>query len=117
MRSGPGGATTSSHHYAACRNALARPDRPGGGTGCRGPAAGGPAALGSFGPPRNRYMGSIDEVSLQQLSMLRILHATCTTALDAFRAADNPVDAQLVIDLEKMVERTGAELERFANSS
>jgi hypothetical protein len=46
--------------------------------------------------------------------MLRILHASCTTALDAFRAADNPVDAQLLIDLEKMVERTRVELERFA---
>jgi hypothetical protein len=27
------------------------------------------------------------ERSLQQLSMLRILHAACLTALDAFRAA------------------------------
>jgi hypothetical protein len=53
----------------------------------------------------------------QQLSMPRILHASCATALDAFRAADNPVDTQLVIDLEKMVERTRVELERFANSS
>ena len=46
--------------------------------------------------------------------MLRILHASCLTALDAFRAADNSVDTQLVIDLEKMVERTRGELERFA---
>ena len=60
---------------------------------------------------------AIDEVSLQQLSMLRILHASCATALDAFRAADNPVDAQLLIDLEKMVERTRVELERFAKRS
>jgi hypothetical protein len=59
----------------------------------------------------------IDEASLKQLSMLRILHASCITALDAFRAADNPVDAQLVIDLETMVERTRVELERFANPS
>jgi hypothetical protein len=49
--------------------------------------------------------------------MLRILHASCTTALDAFRAADNPVDAELVLDLERMVERTRLELERFANLS
>jgi hypothetical protein len=49
--------------------------------------------------------------------MLRILHASCATALDAFRAADNPVDAQLLIDLEKMVERTRLELQRFAESS
>lgn len=46
--------------------------------------------------------------------MLRILHAACSTALDAFHAADNPVDEQLVADLEKMVERTRLELERLA---
>jgi len=45
--------------------------------------------------------------------MLRILHATCSTAIDAFRAADNPVDAQLLADLEAMVERTRLELERL----
>ena len=49
--------------------------------------------------------------------MLRILHAACATALDAFRAADKPVDPQLVIDLEKMVERTDVELQRFAKPS
>jgi hypothetical protein len=49
--------------------------------------------------------------------MLRILHASCATALDAFRAADNPVDSELVLDLERMVERTRVELQRFANSS
>jgi hypothetical protein len=56
---------------------------------------------------------SIDESSLKQLSMLRILHASCATALDAFRATDSPVDTQLVVDLEKMVERTRVELERL----
>ena len=49
--------------------------------------------------------------------MLRILHASCATALDAFRAAENPVDAQLLIDLEKMVERTRVDLERLAKPS
>ena len=49
--------------------------------------------------------------------MLRILYATCGTALDAFHTAGNPVDVQLVVDLEKMVERTRAELERFAEAS
>ena len=49
--------------------------------------------------------------------MLRILHAACSTALDAFRAADNPVDTQLVIDLEDMVERTRLELERLVSRS
>ena len=53
----------------------------------------------------------------QQLSMLRILHAACSTALDAFHAADNPVDARLVADLEEMVKRTHVELERLAGRS
>jgi hypothetical protein len=53
----------------------------------------------------------------QQVSMLRILHAACSTALDAFHAADNLLDAELVADLEEMVERTGLELERLASPS
>ncbi len=51
----------------------------------------------------------------QQISMLRILHAACSTALDAFHAADNPVDTQLVADLEEVVERTRLELARLAS--
>ncbi|HZT86017.1 MAG TPA: hypothetical protein VE984_11490 [Gaiellaceae bacterium] len=50
----------------------------------------------------------------QQLAMLRILYGACSAALDAFRAADNPVDEQLVADLESMVERTQGEIERLA---
>jgi hypothetical protein len=50
----------------------------------------------------------------QHLAMLRILYGACSGALDAFRAADNPVDDQLVADLETMVERTRAEIERLA---
>ena len=46
--------------------------------------------------------------------MLRILYGACATALDAFRAADNPVDERLVADLETMVERTKGEIERLA---
>ena len=53
----------------------------------------------------------------QQVSMLRILHAACSTALDAFHAADNPVDADLAADLEEMVERTRGELERLVGRS
>ena len=49
----------------------------------------------------------------QHLSMLRILYGSCATALEAFRAADNPVDDQLVADLETMVERTKGEIERL----
>jgi hypothetical protein len=46
--------------------------------------------------------------------MLRILYGACAAALDAFRAADNPVDAQLIADLEVMVERTKSEIERLS---
>jgi hypothetical protein len=46
--------------------------------------------------------------------MLKILYAACATAVDAFRAADNPVDRELVADLERMVERTNREIERLA---
>ena len=49
----------------------------------------------------------------QHLAMLRILYGACVTALDAFRAADNPVDVQLVADLESMAERTKGEIERL----
>lgn len=45
--------------------------------------------------------------------MLRILYGACSTALDAFRAADNPVDAELVADLEAMTARTHSEIERL----
>lgn len=43
--------------------------------------------------------------------MLTILLATCETSLQAFRAADNPIDGELVEDLERMVVRTRQELE------
>ena len=49
--------------------------------------------------------------------MLTILLATCQTTLDTLQAADNPLDTDLVEDLEKMIERTRAELARFADPS
>jgi hypothetical protein len=52
----------------------------------------------------------------QRLTMLRIVYGASAAALDAFRAADNPVDAGLVRDLERMVERTRGEIERVAAS-
>jgi hypothetical protein len=42
--------------------------------------------------------------------MLRILLATCETTLDAFRAADSPLDTDFVADLQRITERTRAEL-------
>lgn len=56
----------------------------------------------------------IEAGSSRELAMLRILYGACAAALDAFRAADNPVDGQLVSDLEQMVERTRGEIERLA---
>lgn len=56
----------------------------------------------------------MEATTQRQLSMLRILYGACAAALDAFRAADNPVDEQLVVDLEVMVERTKGEIERLA---
>jgi hypothetical protein len=37
------------------------------------------------------------------------------TALDAFQAADNHLDTEFVKDLERIMERTRAELEAFAD--
>jgi hypothetical protein len=56
----------------------------------------------------------MDQDTHQHLAMLRILYGACSAALDAFRAADNPVDEQLVSDLEKMVARTHGEIERLS---
>jgi hypothetical protein len=47
--------------------------------------------------------------------MLRILLATCETTLDAFRAADNPVDVDFVVELQRITERTRTELADLAN--
>lgn len=58
--------------------------------------------------------GRIPKAGQQHLSMLQILYAASAAALDAFRAADNPVDAELVEDLERMVERTRLEIQRLA---
>jgi hypothetical protein len=51
---------------------------------------------------------------VKQRSMLVILIAACTTARTAFEAADNAVDAELVADLSKMIERSESELEKLA---
>jgi hypothetical protein len=63
----------------------------------------------------------MDVDSHRQLAMLRILYGACSAALDAFHAADNPIDGQLLKDLEAMTERTFSEIERlharFANPS
>ena len=50
------------------------------------------------------------ELSARERSMLKILLATCETTREALTAADNSVDAQLLAELERMIERTRAEL-------
>jgi hypothetical protein len=42
--------------------------------------------------------------------MLVILLAASERALEAFQAADNPVDEEFVTDLERIIERTKREL-------
>ena len=51
---------------------------------------------------------------VQQRSMLIILIAACTSARTAFEAADNVVDADLLADLSKMIERSRSELEKLS---
>jgi len=63
--------------------------------------------------PGNRPSMATD--THQHLAMLRILYGACATALQAFRAADNPVDDQLVADLDTMLERTKGEIERLTS--
>lgn len=53
----------------------------------------------------------------QHISMLRILYATCKTSLDAFHAADNPVDTGFVAELERITERTFQELKALEANS
>jgi hypothetical protein len=47
--------------------------------------------------------------------MLRILLATCETALNAFRAADNPIDEEFVAELQRITERARRELAAIAD--
>ena len=42
--------------------------------------------------------------------MLTILLATCETALDTLRTGGNEVDRELVANLERLIQRTRAEL-------
>jgi hypothetical protein len=53
------------------------------------------------------------ESEQQHLAMLHILYGACSAALNAFRAANNPVDEELVSDLETMVVRTQSEIDRL----
>lgn len=46
--------------------------------------------------------------------MLVILIAACKTAQTAFEAADNSIDAELLADLSRMIERSETELAKVS---
>jgi hypothetical protein len=52
----------------------------------------------------------------QHRASLLILLAASERALEAFQAAENPVDEEFVIDLERIIARTRAELEAIARA-
>ena len=53
----------------------------------------------------------------QQRALLVILLATCERALEAFNAADNPLDESFVTDLERIAARTRQEIEALATQT
>ena len=53
----------------------------------------------------------------QEIALLRILIAACEKSLEAFQAADNPVDGEFVRDLERVLERSRAELAAFTSQN
>jgi hypothetical protein len=53
----------------------------------------------------------------QKVAMLRILIAACETARNAFQAADNRVDDELLADLERVIERSRVELQALTTGS
>ncbi len=59
----------------------------------------------------------MDPHETKHVAMLKILYGVCQTALDGFHAADNPIDTEFVADLQRIADRTLAELEAFAKRS
>lgn len=56
-------------------------------------------------------MPPAEQTIKQQRALLVILLATCDRALEAFTAADNPLDESFVTDLEHIAARTRKEIE------
>lgn len=50
----------------------------------------------------------------KEVAILKILIGATETALDAFRAADNPIDEELITDLERVLQRSRKELSALA---
>jgi hypothetical protein len=59
-------------------------------------------------------VGTLVADLVRQRSMLMILIAACSSARTAFEAAHNLVDADLCADLNRMIERSEAELEKLS---
>ena len=67
-----------------------------------------------FAAATNGQTGAMAASASQQVAILKILIAASETALDAFRAADNRVDDELVTDLERVLQRSRQELASLA---
>jgi hypothetical protein len=53
----------------------------------------------------------------QKAAMLRILIAACDTARNAFAAAGNRVDDELLADLDRVIERSRRELKALTSGT
>ena len=64
-----------------------------------------------FRPPSSAVVQPIESDSIhRQAALLRILVGCGEQAIEAFQAADNPVDAGFVRELERIIERSRDEL-------
>lgn len=64
-----------------------------------------------FWPPRNAVAQGIEpDTAKRQIALLRILVGCGDKALEAFQAADNPLDVEFVEDLRRIIERSRDEL-------
>ena len=57
------------------------------------------------------------EKNKKAVAMLTILLATCLTTRDALDAADNPLDRDFRDTLDRLIQRTEAEIAALADSS
>ena len=64
-------------------------------------------------PPRRRAVGRAigPHADTREIALLGILVACGEKAIEAFHASDNPVDADLLSDLERVIQRSRDELE------
>jgi hypothetical protein len=56
------------------------------------------------------------EGGYERLSVLGLVHAVCSTALESLRAENKPEDGQLVADLEAVVNSSRGQLDRLAST-